>query len=161
MNNESPCWAGSGRVLAIPFHGTFLLELVSQVEKQEYLSEKDVSRLQTYWDHIFDYHVYLHETVMRGCGGSNQTLFEDVPCYNIVHPWESLVVDSTTWQVALQPTLSRIDERNWSLPFSVPKQVEDSYDYNATLYGAMIFLVECLANQMTKKNNESKSTGNN
>jgi hypothetical protein len=141
--NETLCWVGSGRISAIPFHATILLELVLQMQKRDSVSENDMARLRHYWESIFDYHAYLHDIVMRGC--NNHT---EIPCYNILHPWESLIDSaSPIWQDALQPTLTRIESLNWSLPFAVPEQVKQSYDYKETTYTAMVFLTECMANQ--------------
>ena len=148
--NQTSCWVGSSRISAIPFHGTFLLELVLQMGNRDFLSEGEMMKLQQYWEMIYDYHVYLHETVMRGCGSNGSN-----PCYNIVHPWESLMEPtSPAWELALEPALSRMYALNWSLPFEVPRQIEKSYDYNATTYSAMIFLAECLANQTHNGNTD-------
>jgi hypothetical protein len=152
--DNGPCWVGSGRISAIPFHATFLLELVSHLEQQEYLHESDVLQLQSYWDRIYKYHQYLHEVVMRGCDFSDSNSSFDkspTPCYNIVHPWESLIdPTSPTWDMALQPTMDHIQAINWSLPWPLPKQVEDSYQYQSGTYEAMIYLTQCLANQTTR-----------
>lgn len=151
---DTPCWVGSGRISAIPFHATFLLKLISHLEQQEYFHESDVLQLQSYWDRIYKYHQYLHEVVMRGCdfSDSNSSFVKGpTPCYNIVHPWETLIdPTSPTWDTALQPTMDHIQAINWSLPWPLPKQVEESYQYQSGTYEAMIYLTQCLTNQTTR-----------
>jgi hypothetical protein len=171
-NSTSVCWMGSGRISALPIHATFLLKIVSQLEQHEDpVQERDISRVQRYFERIYLYHEFLHDVVMRGCdsspnfdasranidanGNENDTT---VPCYNIVHPWESLMdQNSPTWKVALQSTWDRILALNWSLSEPVPQSVVESYDFDAAIYSAMIFLTECLANQTTIQSRTSNA----
>lgn len=152
--NETSCWVGSGRISAIPFHGTVLLELLLTLQRRrlpvdgntQTISQHELHQLSQYWNQIYEYHEYLHGVVMRGC--LNQT---NVPCYNILHPWESLLAapSSPSWQIALRPVLERIALSNWTPAFEVPPQVQSSYDYNATIYNAMLYLNECLMTQIS------------
>ena len=171
-NNEttsSLCWLDSNRVSAIPFHATFLLELISQLESkrgdtQESFPHEQVEKIQDYWNRIYRYHQHLHEVVMRGCrfpesGDTNDddddssnkdsTGKDDndsVPCYNILHPWESLTdLDSPLWQMALQPTMDKVKSEHWERGWDLPAQVTESYDYNEEVYNAMLYLLECQA----------------
>ena len=199
-NHTSYCWIGSGRISSAPFHATYLLKLISQLEyKKNDGSDSrsdsgsnddennnstdantrdndklDMPRILEYFDSIYRYHEYLHDVVMRGCHYSYKDDDEDgdggnqqdengtkVPCYNIVHPWESLQMDmkSPMWQVALEPTLQRINDTDWKLfgqdaPFTTtptlpPPQVEESYDYDPSTYTAMMYLSQCITNQTT------------
>lgn len=152
--NETSCWVGSGRVSAIPFHGTILLELLLTLQRRrlpidgnsQTISQHELHQLSQYWNQIYEYHEYLHGVVMRGC--LNETA---VPCYNIIHPWESLLAAplSPSWHVALGPVLEHIVLSNWTPSFEVPPQVQSSYDYNATIYKAMLYLNECLLTQIS------------
>jgi hypothetical protein len=152
--NDSICRTGSGRISSLPFHATFLLEMFKQVEKQDTLHESDLDRFQSYFNYIFSYHAYLHEVVMRGCDFAKND--SKIPCYNIVHPWESLMeLGSPTWDKALQPTLDHMEALNWSLNWQIPLNIQESYDFNSTTYTAMIFLTECLANQTTTSTSTS------
>lgn len=150
--NETSCWVGSGRISAIPFHGTVLLELLLHLQRRrqdggtQVVSQNELNQLYFYWNRIFDYHEYIHDVVMRGC--NNQT---KVPCYNILHPWESLLEASSSpsWHTALNPVMELMLLSNWTPPFQVPTQVQESYDYNETTYNAMLYLNECLQNHIS------------
>jgi hypothetical protein len=149
---SSVCWIGSGRISALPIHATFLLKIISQLEQHEdLLQERDILRVQRYFERIYLYHEYLHDVVMRGCdssphfdaastsaaidaNGRNENETTTVPCYNIVHPWESLMdQNSPTWKVALQSTWDRMLALNWSLSEPIPQKVVESYDLQFTL----------------------------
>ena len=157
FKDPTKCWLGSGRVSTTPFHGTALLELVLSLERKEdkiMISHGQLDTLYKYWNRIFTYHEFLHEIVMRGCtssitkkGGYNQS--NAPPCYNIVHPWESMInVQAPIWKKeVLRPAMTVITHSNWTVPFDIPNQVKESYDYDPDVYAATIFLNECLSNQ--------------
>lgn len=99
-------------------------------------------RVHGYYQTIYQHHEYLHEVVMRGCK-SNQNQQSTVPCYNLLHPWESLVQpDSPVWETALQTVLETMERENWTLPFEVPSLVQESYDFpsNPKVYNAMMYI---------------------
>ena len=149
------CWTGSGRVSAMPFHATFLLQLLvwQHENHSEHLMDPTILRkLETYWNKIYQQHQFLHNTVMRGCHPSSSTNVT-IPCYNILHPWESLMdPTSSTWKIALKPTLDQIRDEQWTLDWSLPAEVLESHQYrhNQKIYQAMLYLAECLANYTTE-----------
>ncbi|CAB9525764.1 expressed unknown protein [Seminavis robusta] len=103
-------------------------------------------RVYAYYQRIFRHHAYLHQVVMRGCSQKQkQQQTSSVPCYNILHPWESLIdPTSPTWATALAPIMRRIQQESWTPPFSIPRQVRESYDFpkqNPLVYDAMIYLL--------------------
>ena len=153
--NETFCWTGSGRISAIPFHGTILLELLLQLQRRrgsdressEFfgVTQSELHQLYHYWNRIFENHEFVHDVVMRGCNNHTK-----IPCYNIIHPWESLLEASNlpTWQVAMTGTLESMVLSNWTPPFEIPSQVRESYGYNDTIYKSMLYLNECLVTQI-------------
>ena len=146
--NKTQCWLGSGRVSALPFHGTVLLELLLQLQRRPHeglaaLSQHELHQLGYYWERIYENHEYLHTVVMRGCNN-----FTTVPCYNILHPWESLLEKSSSpsRKVALLPTVDRMTASNWTPAFDIPEEIKESHGYDDEIYKGMLFLNECLVN---------------
>ena len=146
--NNTQCWLGSGRVSALPFHGTVLLELLLQLQRRPQeglpaLSQHELHQLGYYWERIYENHAYLHTVVMRGCSN-----FTTTPCYNILHPWESLLEKSSSplWKVALQPTIDRMTASNWTPAYDIPEEIQESHGYDDKIYKGMLFLNECLVN---------------
>ena len=115
------------------------------------------NRVERYYDRIYQNHVYLHEVVMRGCRRApapdqppNGPEDDVVPCYNILHPWESLMdPTSPTWRSVLQPIVDELQERQWTLPFDIPPHVREAYDFpggsssssSHHVYEAMVYLL--------------------
>ena len=155
IDNDFPATFVSGRVSSPPFHATAALHSF-------YLSNQtdaDLLGLRRAYDGLWHYHRFLHEGLMRGCikdsddnGGEwNQTNF--VPCYNIIHPWESDIEQSSPlWKEAMQPTIEKMKKENWSPSFEIPKEVTESFDYPKEdgVYDAMLYLVECQRNATTQ-----------
>ena len=112
-------------------------------------------RVEQYYNRIYQNHVYIHDVVMRGChnigpppkSSHDPKLRDDtkIPCYNILHPWESLVdTTSPVWTLALQPIMEEMQDQNWTLPFvEIPSQVQEAYDFPADpgVYEAMMYLL--------------------
>jgi hypothetical protein len=157
--NETQCWLGSGRISALPFHGTVLLELLLQLQRRprdegsDAITQHELHQLRYFWGRIYESHEYLHDVVMRGCSN-----FTAVPCYNILHPWESLLEKSSSpsWKVAMQPTLDRMTTSNWTLAFDIPEEIRESHGYDDAIFKGMLFLNECLVNETERMNPENK-----
>ena len=114
-----------------------------------YDSNKDFwDKLDAYFNRIYEHHFYIHTVVMRGCFDGREMLVNSnssIPCYNILHPWESLMdPTSPSWEIALQGTIKSMKKTNWKVPFRIPDLVRQSYDFpqNSQVYDAMIYLLE-------------------
>lgn len=161
QSNKSFCWLGSGRISAMPFHGTVLLELLLQLQRRpreglQAVSQRELHQLVYYWECVFDYHEYLHEVVMRGCDN-----YTAVPCYNMLHPWESLLEKSSlpSLKVMMQSTLDRMNRTNWEPTFEIPAEIQSSYDFDESIFRSMLFLNECLVNETAKNGVGNQKTG--
>lgn len=115
----------SGRLSGVPLHATLVLEIF-------YLSNQtndDLLHLQKCFDRLYRSHNYLHTVVMRGCHSLNNH-----PCYNVVHPWETLMETQSPLVVtAMQQVNELMDKLGWEPP--VP-----------TKENASLFLLECIKN---------------
>ena len=101
------------------------------------------NRVERYYDRIYQNHFYIHEVVMRGCQLPPPET--NIPCYNIIHPWESLMdPTSPSWKQALAPIVKEIRQRKWKLPWDeIPLNIQKSYDFpesSSQVYEAMMYL---------------------
>jgi hypothetical protein len=150
----------SGRLSAPPLHATITLDIFYESNQTDY----DVSRLLTNFNRIYRYHEFLHTRVMHGCtansgGDFHQNDAGEVPCFNVLHPWETLIEpNSPIWVDALAPISKLISQRNWSIGFDVPPQVKLEFDHpSEEVYTSMLFLLECMAN-VTSRCDENNAT---
>ena len=101
-------------------------------------------------------HYYWMEHVMQHCdssieGGKRQGHGHGRgPCYNVIHPWESMVeMGSPQWNDFLHYVMQIIKEKDWAPPPEmIPDYVRYSIHYpeNESVYHAMLYLTECHAN---------------
>ena len=133
----------SGRLSATPMHATSLLELF-------YLSNQtrhDLNQLRWYFDRIYKMHNFWMERVMKHCKNDKDDAL--VPCYNIIHPFESLVpIDAPQWERALAHIMVLLQEQKWTPnPRAIPpKHYSMHFPKNESVYHAMLYLLECHAN---------------
>ena len=130
----------SGRLSALPLHASLILELF-------YLSNQtktDAVYLQHHFERLFQQHDVIHSVVMRGCHALVHHPYPNkgstiIPCYNVVHPWETLLQDdsplSPLWKEALTQTKILIQKLGWKPPIHSPHHDE-----------ASLFLLECMSN---------------
>ena len=170
----------SGRLSALPMHATSLLELF-------YLSNQtmhDLNQLRYYFDRIYKMHYYWMEHVMKYCTGTptDDTTASDTasdsdtgnskPCYNIIHPWESLVpMDAPQWEMALAHIIDIVQEKKWTPnPRMKMMQHENAGHYmplplhfpkNESVYHAMLYLLECHANVTSSSSTSSSPISDN
>jgi len=146
--------ASSGRITSPPFHARIVLDVF-------YLSnqtEHDVKSLARYSKKLYNWHGFLHQDVMRGCpiiASSNEkeipkvSYASELPCYNIIHPWESMIDSSSPIWKSIFEILNleqEIKEKNWTPDFSIPKEVKNSPNYpGASMYNITLYLLECLS----------------
>eukprot|EP00978_Attheya_sp_CCMP212_P017990 scaffold48685_cov46-Attheya_sp.AAC.7 len=144
----------SGRLSAPPLHATIALDIFYESNQTDY----DVSRLLTNFNRIYRYHEFLHTRVMHGCTANNSG-GDEVPCFNVLHPWETLIEpNSPIWIDALAPISKLISQRNWSIGFDVPPQVKQEFDHpSEEVYTSMLFLLDCMSN-VTSRCDETNAT---
>ena len=157
--HDAPPIFASGRISSPPFHATMALHSF-------YLSNQtdtDLLGLSRTFSRLERYHRFLHEDVMRGCKvrGKNEE-GQNTPCYIIIHPWESIVEQSSPlWEKALQPIIEQMDSESWSPAFQIPTEVMKSYDFprEKRLYDAMLYLVDCQRNATVSFGANKNTTG--
>mmetsp|Transcript_28507 Transcript_28507/g.62048 ORF Transcript_28507/g.62048 Transcript_28507/m.62048 type:complete len:754 (-) Transcript_28507:45-2306(-) len=174
IKNGVPSTIVSGRISSPPFHATAALHSF-------YLSNQtdvDLWGLRRTFDGLWRYHRFLHEGLLRGCiydtanneegnlnnDGSELNQNDFVPCYNIIHPWESDIEQSSPlWLHAMQPIIDKTKEENWSPSFDLPREVLESFDYPKEdgVYDAMLYLIECHRNATIEFDAEQNQTGSN
>ena len=119
----------SGRITGTPLHAALVLEMF-------YLSNQtknDLLELQRNFDRLYRHYNYLHTVVMRGCHSASYTT-NKIPCYNVVHPWETLLEkDSPLFDTALTQVKKLMKKQDWKPPI-------------ATRDAASLFLLECIQN---------------
>ena len=168
----------SGRLAALPMHASSILDMF-------YLSNQtrnDVYQLSFYFERVYKMHYYWMEHVMRHCrsylsiqkdvnnthngsgrdgGNSRGSLAATGPCYNIIHPWESMVdMNSPQWNEVLKYTIKNIDEKKWKPePEMIPDHVRYSTEFPQAdgVYNAMLYILECHANITVGKNGQQQS----
>ena len=156
----------SNRLAAVPFHGSVVLDMF-------YLSpqtKEDLEKLEFYFDRVYKLHGFWMDHVMKYCGvtasasastsastgpnneghlqkGSDTSIGQ---CYNIVHPWESVVeMNSPQWNDILKFVMEIVKEKEWVPPPNViPDHVKSSHQYpnDERVYHAMLYLLECQTN---------------
>lgn len=150
----------SGRLSALPIHSTVLLEMF-------YLSNQtsdDLLHLHWYFERIYKMHNYWMEHVMKFCSEnlySKQLDRMRKPCYNIIHPFESLVpMSSPQWNDALSYINDIIEKRGWkpSRHINIPDFNPDGYTCDDSSYEAMVYLMECQTNVTIARTSASNST---
>ncbi len=139
---------GSGRLSALPMHSTTILEIF-------YLSNQtasDIKQLEFYFERLYKLHLYWMEQVIQRCAlGPNE------PCYNIIHPWESLVdISSPQWKHILGGIDDLIKETGWT-----PRDGYHSirHDVDEGIHNSMMYLTECQANATTLYNTTTEDLG--
>jgi hypothetical protein len=91
-------------------------------------TETDLQHLVALYSSTYRYHQYMIEHRPR-----------------VWHPWETLW-DVHSWIKPLSEVRAHMREAQWSVPFKVPRQVRQSYDYHPDVYEPCIYLLECYAN---------------
>lgn len=143
--HDAPPIFASGRISSPPFYATMALQSF-------YLSNQtseDLIGLSRTFSRLERHHRFLHEDVMRGCECEDNCQHKNIPCYNIIHPLESNVDQSSPlWEDALQPIIEQMDSQSWIPPFQIPTEVIKSYDFprKERAYDAMIYLIGCQRN---------------
>lgn len=139
----------SGRLSALPIHATSILEIF-------YLSNQtsnDLHHLEFYFDRVYKMHSYWMGNVMKHCDLNDND--GHGACYNIIHPWESMVgMNSPQWNDILKYVDEIIEEEDW---VPQPGMIPDHIPVNEPGYKAMIYLLECHAN-VTHGNETEKQT---
>jgi len=135
---------GSSRLSTAPLHASLVLDIF-YLSKQ---TKTDVLYLQRHFDRLYHYHDVIHSIVMRGCHAHSRTTSNNIdnttttPCYNVLHPWETLVYDepplSPLWNESLSQVKSLMKRRDWKPP------VRSIHHDDASL-----FLLECMTNATT------------
>jgi hypothetical protein len=120
---------------ALPLHASVVLDIFAWSEQ----GDEDLEHLVELYVSIYRYHRYM---------------IKNRPTHNVRHPWETLW-DSHSWIEPLGVVRRQIQRSKWKIPFDVPNQVLQSYDYLPEVYEPCIYLLECYANS-TK--NESKTS---
>ncbi|GFH43620.1 hypothetical protein CTEN210_00093 [Chaetoceros tenuissimus] len=152
--------SSSGRLSALPIHSTVLLEMF-------YLSNQtndDLLHLHWYFERIYKMHNYWMEHVMKFCSENLYSKRYDgmrKPCYNIIHPFESLVpMSSPQWNDALSYINDIIEERGWkpSRHINISGFNLDEYTRDDSSYEAMVYLMECQTNATIARASDSNST---
>lgn len=147
----------SGRLSALPIHATSILEIF-------YLSNQtssDLNKLEFYFGRLYKMHSYWLDYVMKYC--DDDISGNKVPCYNIIHPWESLVDDnSPQWGQLLSHIDAIIKEEGWEPP---PGTIIRNHNPpNDDVDKAMIYLLQCHADatnitDTVKKNGKESKMG--
>lgn len=134
----------SGRISAVPLHDSFVLETFQQSNQ----TTTDVSCLKHYFDVLYRSLDFVYSVVMMGCrskAARRQSQSQRIPCYNVVHPWETLVDNwSPIWDDALRQVNGLMKELNWKPPFD--NHGDDD---------AVLFLLECIVNATNECSNHS------
>ena len=106
---------------ALPLHATIVLDIFAWSDQ----SLEEVKFLHKLFDRLYRYHKFLAtERIGR-----------------IWHPWESLM-DVASLIPAMAGVRREMAERNWNMPFEIPSQVQDSYEYIKEVYEPSIYLLE-------------------
>ena len=157
--DDAPPIFASGRISSPPFHATVALHSF-------YLSNQtdaDLLGLGRTFSRLDRYHRFLHEDVIRGCNvRGNYEEEQSVPCYNVIHPWESNVEQSSPfWEEAMQPLIEQMDSESWSPTFQIPIEVMKSYNFprEKRVYDAMLYLVDCQRNATISFGANKNATG--
>eukprot|EP00545_Synedropsis_sp_CCMP1620_P000526 CAMPEP_0119025102 /NCGR_PEP_ID=MMETSP1176-20130426/33131_1 /TAXON_ID=265551 /ORGANISM="Synedropsis recta cf, Strain CCMP1620" /LENGTH=560 /DNA_ID=CAMNT_0006980561 /DNA_START=42 /DNA_END=1724 /DNA_ORIENTATION=+ len=120
---------------ALPLHASVVLDVYALSEQ----ADEDLQHLVDLYVSIYRYHQYM---------------IKHRPDHNVWHPWETLW-DAHSWVEPLGEVRRQIRKSKWRVPFDVPEQVLQSYDYIPEVYEPCIYLLECYTNS-TK--NESTTT---
>jgi len=156
---------GSGRLAAVPYHATFVFKIYEQSEQ----TPDDIKQLSFYFARLYRMHRFWMEHVMKGCWGAIQdaagggaaipgalpttthtawsrTLTHSGTCYNVLHPWESMVdAPSPLWQTALDPIVQVMEQSGW-IPPAASVQTPLLVPSNKTVHDAMLYLIRCHTN---------------
>ena len=109
---------------ALPLHASVVLEVFAWSKQ----SEDDLQHLVDLYRSIYRYHQYM---------------IDHRP--HVWHPWETLW-DVHSWIEPLSEIRSHMQAAQWKVPFEVPLQVSQSYDYLPEVYEPCIYLLECYKN---------------
>lgn len=111
---------------ALPLHASIVLDVYAWSPQ----SKHDLQHFLELYIRIYKYHKYIMEQ------------------HDIWHPWETLW-DVHSWVEPLQEVRQQIRKAGWTVPFDIPKQVWQSYDFLPEVYGPCVYLLECKAKQQS------------